>query len=155
MDRQHGFPKDLIFRPLFPPPRVTRRPNRSVDRPIPPNTTPPTPQESSIIWAHWLIRTYTLGALDTKRIALVARLDPLLAALSLSPSPQEGEEKDTSTDAATALPALLAEAGIAHLNVFVSPALAAEAPDVCRALAKAGHTLGLETAAGACVGVRG
>lgn len=96
----------------------------------------PTTQESSIIWAHWLIRTYTLGALDTKRVALVTRLESLLAQLPAS-------NPDTT------LPSLIEEAGIAHLNIFVSPALAAEAEGVCRALAKAGHTLGLETAAGA------
>lgn len=91
-------------------------------------------QESSIIWAHWLIRTYTLGSLDTKRVALVARLDALLSQLSDDPE--------------SSLPRLIEESGIAHLNIFVSPSLAAEASGVCRALAKAGHTLGLETAAG-------
>ena len=46
-------------------------------QPLQPHTQT-TQQETTIIWAHWLIRTYTLGALDTRKIALMARLETLL-----------------------------------------------------------------------------
>jgi hypothetical protein len=39
-------------------------------------------QESSILWAHWLISTFTYGVLDAKNVALVARLEPLLKHVS-------------------------------------------------------------------------
>ena len=95
-------------------------------------------EESSILWAHWLIRTYTLGTLDTKHVALVVRLEALLGSV-----PKEG-----GREGGGCLPALLKEAGMPVLNIFVSPSLATSHGALCAALSKEGHVLGLETAAG-------
>jgi len=95
-------------------------------------------EESSILWAHWLIGTYSLGTLDTKHVALVARLEALLESVP-NEGGREGEEY---------LPALLKEAGLPVLNIFVSPSVAISHGDLCAALSKEGHVLGLETAAG-------
>ena len=95
-------------------------------------------EESSVLWAHWLIRTYTLGALDTKHVALVVRLEALLRNVP----EEEGREGGRG------LPALLKEAGVPVLNIFVSPSLASSHKELCAALSKEGHVLGLETAAG-------
>ncbi len=91
-------------------------------------------EESSILWAHWLVPTYTLGALDTKHVALVVRLESLVDNL-----PPGGE---------ATLPAVLKDAGLPLLNIFVSPTLATTQASLCQALAQNGHVLGLETAAG-------
>jgi hypothetical protein len=98
-------------------------------------------EESSVLWAHWLIRTYTLGALDTKHVALVVRLEALLRNV-----PEEGGREGGRGGGA--LPALLKEAGVPVLNIFVSPSLASSHGELCAALSKEGHVLGLETAAG-------
>jgi len=117
-------------------------------------------EESSILWAHWLVETYTLGRLDTRLVALLVSLQDMLPHAPSAAGASEDEvppgtmatsnagAKQIEDTRPQGLEALLARTEMPRLNIFVTPGLAAAYPTLCTSLVRHGHYLGVETAAG-------
>lgn len=93
-------------------------------------------QVSSTLWAHWLVPTFILGAVDTKQVALVATLEDL----------------KTGVDKVEEVVGAIKSSGLV-VNVFVSQEEAQQHQDVLKKLKAAETVLGVQTWAGERRGV--